>query len=201
MPRPGCPAGLPTSSTCSLTPSAPPIRLDDTHCGDCPGPSGGEQTPRLTTVCDKSGPFGHWSTVLRCRAFLRRLTTLTPSKFPPRRSTYIVRLPNGGRYLREMPRACEDPPSSEHNKRSKVELSPSDQKRTVSLLAQPPLPPPTLSQPKPFPIDFYSRHSSNSMPNLSSVISLRIEAAHGTKEEKYSQVLKPNGDTTMMATK
>lgn len=100
--------------------------------GDCPGPSGGEQTPRLTTVCDKSGSFGHWCPVLRCRVFLRQLTmdlTLTPSKLMEvpllparrynRRSTYIARLPNGGRYVREMPRAYEDLPSSEHNKRSK----------------------------------------------------------------------------------
>ncbi|KAK1711674.1 hypothetical protein BDP67DRAFT_490636 [Colletotrichum lupini] len=47
-------------------------------------PSGGEQTPRLTTVCDKSGSFGHLVPVLRCRAFLRQLTmdlTLTPSRW------------------------------------------------------------------------------------------------------------------------
>ncbi|KAK0377513.1 hypothetical protein CLIM01_05118 [Colletotrichum limetticola] len=193
-----------SSRTCScLTPSAPPIRLHDTHCGDCLGPSGGEQTPRLTTVCDKSGSFGHLVPVLRCRAFLRQLTmdlTLTPSRwmvpFPQEGGTEVrtifAYLMEAGTFGR-CPRPARTFPVASTTSAAKLELSPSDQKRTVSPLAQPPTPP-----------------SSNSLPTQT-VFSHRVLAhgtrsircptsPHGTKGKK-NQGMKPNGDTTMMATK
>ncbi|KAK1469687.1 hypothetical protein CMEL01_01454 [Colletotrichum melonis] len=151
-----------SSRTCfCLTPSAPPIRLHDTHCGDCLGPSGGEQTPRLTTVCDKSGSFGHSIPVLRCRAFLRQLTVPSPQEGGTKVRTLFAYLMEAGTFGR-CPRLARTFPVASTTSAAKLELSPSDQKRTVSPLAQPPTPP-----------------SSNSLPTQT-VFSHRV-LAHGTR--------------------
>ncbi|OHE92795.1 hypothetical protein CORC01_11873 [Colletotrichum orchidophilum] len=197
MPRPS------KASDLWLTPSAPPIRLDldDKHRGHCPGPSGGEQKPRLTTVCDKSGPFGQWSPVLRCRAFSCR-STRDSDPFPlcwvPRRKVreYIVCLPKTSGCLQEMPKAYEARTFLAGTPGSRTSVAKLTGAVTVRpganrLPASPTTPPSARSlQPNPFSHRF--SHDTRS---------IRCPTLWKPRNGRKYHVFEPNGDTTMMATK